>query len=155
MDLSYKHTLAVTYWPVCARYVPETSSQYLKKSHHRYDSKKELPSTMKKLPVIQWSYVMRLIVWLYIVSGRWIKCEYSEVAKWEWWENTEVLGETSVLTANRREMECWSIYHAFSDTCSSFHTKSRALTLRRLMSYIYGAPILDVSRSHKTTQHSR
>jgi len=28
------------------------------------------------------------------------------------------------------------------------------LTLRRLMSYIYGAPILDVSRSH-TTQHSR
>ena len=31
----------------------------------------------------------------------------------------------------------------------------RLLTLRRLMSYIYGAPILDVSRSHATTQHSR
>jgi len=29
------------------------------------------------------------------------------------------------------------------------------LTLRRLMPYIYGAPILDVSRSHTTTQHSR
>ena len=29
------------------------------------------------------------------------------------------------------------------------------LTLRRLMSYIYAAPILDVSRSHTTTQHSR
>jgi len=29
------------------------------------------------------------------------------------------------------------------------------LTLRRLMSYIYWAPILDVSRSHTTTQHSR
>jgi len=29
------------------------------------------------------------------------------------------------------------------------------LPLRRLMSYIYGAPILDVSRSHTTTQHSR
>ena len=29
------------------------------------------------------------------------------------------------------------------------------LTLRRLMSYVYGAPILDVSRSHTTTQHSR
>ena len=28
------------------------------------------------------------------------------------------------------------------------------LTLRWLMSYIYGAPILDVSRSHTTTQHS-
>jgi len=32
---------------------------------------------------------------------------------------------------------------------------STCLTLRRLMSYIYGAPILDVSRSHTTTQHSR
>ena len=30
-----------------------------------------------------------------------------------------------------------------------------SLTLRRLMSYINGAPILDVSRSHTTTQHSR
>jgi len=29
------------------------------------------------------------------------------------------------------------------------------LTLRLLMSYIYGAPILDVSRSYTTTQHSR
>jgi len=32
---------------------------------------------------------------------------------------------------------------------------SISLTLRWLMSYIYGAPILDVSRSHTTTQHSR
>ena len=32
---------------------------------------------------------------------------------------------------------------------------SPSLTLRLLMSYIYGAPILDVSRSHTTTHHSR
>ena len=31
----------------------------------------------------------------------------------------------------------------------------RPLTLRSLTLYIYGAPILDVSRSHTTTQHSR
>ena len=31
----------------------------------------------------------------------------------------------------------------------------KLLTLRLLMSYIYGAQILDVSRSHTTTQHSR
>ena len=31
----------------------------------------------------------------------------------------------------------------------------KLLTFRRLMSYIYGAPILDVSKSHTTTQHSR
>ena len=31
----------------------------------------------------------------------------------------------------------------------------KLLTFRRLMSHIYGAPILDVSRSHTTTHHSR
>jgi len=31
----------------------------------------------------------------------------------------------------------------------------RILTLRSLTLYIYGAPTLDVSRSHTTTQHSR
>jgi len=42
---------------------------------------------------------------------------------------------------------------------SGKHAGFCMLTLRRLMSYIYiyiyGAPILDVSRSHTTTQHSR
>jgi hypothetical protein len=33
--------------------------------------------------------------------------------------------------------------------------RAKSLTLWLLMSYIYGAPILDVSRSHTTTQHSR
>ena len=31
----------------------------------------------------------------------------------------------------------------------------KSLAFRRLMSYIYGAPIPDVSRSHTSTQHSR
>ena len=31
----------------------------------------------------------------------------------------------------------------------------KSLTLRLLMSYIHGGPILGVSRSHTTTQHSR
>jgi len=33
--------------------------------------------------------------------------------------------------------------------------RSPYLTLRSLTLYIYGAPLLDVSRSHTTTQHSR
>ena len=33
--------------------------------------------------------------------------------------------------------------------------RDKSLTFRLLMSYIYGAPILDVSRSHTTTHHSR
>jgi len=36
-----------------------------------------------------------------------------------------------------------------------FPPRKLELTLRLLMSYIYGAPNLDVSRSHTTTQHSR
>ena len=50
----------------------------------------------------------------------------------------------------------------FSVRCTRHKLRHRSwqdliiiLTLRRLMSYIYGAPILDVSRSHTTTQHSR
>jgi hypothetical protein len=39
--------------------------------------------------------------------------------------------------------------------CKSIGGSFLQLTLRWLMSYIYGAPILDVSRSHTTTQHSR
>ena len=34
------------------------------------------------------------------------------------------------------------------------NTRYKTLTLRLLMSYIYGVPILD-ARSHTTTQHSR
>jgi len=34
-------------------------------------------------------------------------------------------------------------------------TRVKLLTFRLLMSYIYGAPILDISRSHTTTHHSR
>ena len=39
--------------------------------------------------------------------------------------------------------------------CKIIFSKLCTLTLRLLMSYIYEAPILDVSRSHTTTQHSR
>jgi len=44
-----------------------------------------------------------------------------------------------------------------SDIINLLKAKRRLLylTLRRVMSYIYGASILDVSRSHTTTQHSR
>ena len=42
-----------------------------------------------------------------------------------------------------------------SEMVVEFKYLGTTLTLRRLMSYIYGAPILDVSRSHTTTQHSR
>ena len=48
-------------------------------------------------------------------------------------------------------------YWLFNSTplLSWYWKLSVCLTLRLLMSYIYGAPILDVSRSHTTTHHSR
>ena len=47
------------------------------------------------------------------------------------------------------------IIRTYHDARSSECQIPCILTLRLLMSYIYGAPILDVSRSHTTTQHSR
>jgi len=48
------------------------------------------------------------------------------------------------------------ILTSLSALCYPFKDEAQtALTLRRLMSYTYGAPILDVSRSHTTTQYSR
>jgi len=53
------------------------------------------------------------------------------------------------------EIICWR-ENEEKDICFEVHMgNENDLTLRRLMSYIYGAPILDVSRSHTTTQHSR
>ena len=56
-----------------------------------------------------------------------------------------------------RSKYCELVYPDFSVVVFWMYTSwlSENLTLRRLMSYIYGAPILDVSRSHTTTQHSR
>jgi len=48
-----------------------------------------------------------------------------------------------------------SMHFLNSHTQVTAPTECTVLTLRRLMSYIYGAPILDVSRSHTTTQHSQ
>jgi len=56
-----------------------------------------------------------------------------------------------VVVLKSREKESW-LEHWHGYIC---HIEISCLTLRHLMSYIYGAPILDVSRSHTTTQDSR
>ena len=49
-----------------------------------------------------------------------------------------------------------NLYYVVS-VCTVFLVREHScpLTLRSLTLYIYGAPILDVSRSHTTTQHCR
>jgi len=63
------------------------------------------------------------------------------------------------LHGNRNTALISDTYSSYEDAASNplfaLLYKTRFLTLRRLMSYIYGAPILDVSRSHTTTHHSR
>jgi len=67
----------------------------------------------------------------------------------------------SLYNINPLKPELNSIYYLLALLAHHFlHVSSirvKSLTFRRLMSYIYiyGAPILDVSRSHTTTQHSR
>jgi len=68
----------------------------------------------------------------------------------------EHIRSKATLIPRSRCMRVACIFHV---TISHFDPKNplfvQFLTLRWLMSYIYGAPILDVSRSHTTTQHSR
>jgi hypothetical protein len=71
------------------------------------------------------------------------------------------LAKLSLLRTNTITTRCWQIWNPlFPWQKLNVHDTFRKiiqtiLTLRWLMSYIYGAPILDVSRSHTTTQHSR
>jgi len=60
-----------------------------------------------------------------------------------------------IWTINKTVNTLTSIVTLLLNITLDRHCIPRTLTLRRLMSYIYGAPILDVSRSHTTTQHSR
>ena len=76
-------------------------------------------------------------------------------------ENTQLFPELIRDTQNAKC--CWHSVHPEPilqgyyllqrHTCSLHGVNT--LTLRSLTLYIYGAPILDVSRSHTTTQHSR
>jgi len=65
----------------------------------------------------------------------------------------------STLAINPLKPELYPICYLLALLAHHFLHVSRirvkSLTFRWLMSYIYGAPILDVSRSHTTTQHSR
>ena len=79
-----------------------------------------------------------------------------------WYEgknkNTEGNGASDKSSDGREKNSCvydclWASSGRY--TAENFNAECFGLTLRRLMSYIYGAPILDVSRSHTTTQHSR
>jgi hypothetical protein len=52
-------------------------------------------------------------------------------------------------------VQLWTWLCALHSGMCSFSMVAGSLTLRWLMSYIYGVPIPDVSRSHTMTQHSR
>ena len=64
-----------------------------------------------------------------------------------------LLGSSSSSRAGMSSLGCVISFHRYL----VLKLVISALTLRRLMAYIYiyGAPILDVSRSHTTTHHSR
>ena len=58
-----------------------------------------------------------------------------------------------VLLCAVRVMASWLAHLVFQESEDVYIVLQ--LTLRSLTLYIYGAPILDVSRSHTMTQHSR
>ena len=76
-----------------------------------------------------------------------------------WGQNNSIRLNTGLLTFNPLKPELNPICYLLALLAHHFLHVSRirvkSLTIRLLMSYIYEAPILDVSRSHTTTQHSR
>jgi len=92
-----------------------------------------------------------------------------DLRKWKWRKPTEELQPLCThhrivlkvkLSQWLKDTPWYMILALLDDRCMwtavlQQELQEHALTLRRLMSYIYGAPILDVSRSHTTTQHSR
>jgi len=82
------------------------------------------------------------------------RCVFTEYSKSKFSQNT-----TNLLSFNPLNPELNPICYLLALLAHHFLHVSRirvkSLTIRLLMSYIYGAPILDVSRSHTTTHHSR
>ena len=67
-------------------------------------------------------------------------------------------GNSNVINTLNAELNTICYLLALLGAHHFFHVsriRVKSLTLRLLMSYIYGAHILDVSRSHTTTHHSR
>ena len=84
-------------------------------------------------------------------NGIW--CINTQVGVQKWCRNIICL-ENELSKQKTRLINLATLMAYHTPTCCHVMAFG-ALTLRRLMSYIYGAPILDVSRSHTTTQHSR
>ena len=72
--------------------------------------------------------------------------------KYVFWFSLQLLSETFPIL-RRTERYMIKMYIGLHVKCRCYSCP--IVTLRLLMSYIYGAPILDVSRSHTTTHHSR
>ena len=78
---------------------------------------------------------------------------YQQMHVYEYFQSAfHILYGYSLQLARMAYFELKKYRNRIPETCMG---ESMFLTLRRLTSYIYGAPILDVSRSHTTTQHSR
>jgi len=83
---------------------------------------------------------------LRLVTGKWLLKNYILTTRLQYktWANAQIKNHTK-----SRELR---LIRPQSGQRNPEHVY---LTLRLLMSYIYGAPILDVSTSHTTTHHSR
>ena len=74
--------------------------------------------------------------------------------------STNIISNTTIMSFNPLNAELNPICYLLALLVAHHflhvsRIRVKLLTFRLLMSYIYGAPILDVSRSHTTTQHSR
>jgi len=98
--------------------------------------------------------LLSYILWHRVVCRKWDNSCFEEISclRLQFKENIRRTEATAHTLGKRR----YSFrFHGFISQIAVIFKIASSLTLRWLMSYIYGAPILDVSRSHTTTQHSR
>ena len=98
--------------------------------------------------------VSELNVWVLVASFCWLLCQpYARVRSLsrDVWPSNNVNPLNPELNPICYLLALLGAHHFLHVS----RIRVKLLTFKLLMSYIYGAPILDVSRSHTTTQHSR
>ena len=99
--------------------------------------------------------MLSVLITIQMQTGHLIRRVTFRIVLYKHHQVTERAGGGTDFFTHKSGTRNWLIYYFQLDTQIPCSLTQITLTLRRLMSYIYGAPILDVSRSHTMTQHSR
>ena len=114
-------------------------------------------SSSSVFPIVDWSSVRDICVCYWYLFDRGAECEVDRLCLLALFSPNYILSVPLIVTTCEVSFYSLRSPKMLMQEMQNppFTTTLTFLTLRQLMSYIYGAPILDVSRSHTTTHYSR